>query len=401
MDALIKLQDIAVHMDLEPAEEVKVRPQPPAGKVAPCGQVVAPPAAGARRQDTMSKLGVTHVALPNGKTMPMLKTLLTSACERNCSYCPFRAGRNFRRHTWQPEELAQTFMDMFRAGAVQGLFLSSGIIGGGLKTQDKLLATAEILRQKHHFRGYVHLKIMPGAERAQVERGMALANRVSVNLEAPNPARLGFLAPLKQFEDELLTPLRWVEEIRRTQPPRRAWNGRWPSSTTQFVVGGGDESDLELLATTEYLTRHASLQRAYFSAFRPVPDTPLENRPAENPLREFRLYQASFLFRDYCFGLEDLAFTPEGNLPLEMDPKQMWAQANLQDAPVELNRASREELLRVPGIGPKSAQTILVARRVSKLRDLSDLQKLGVRTKPLEPYVLLDGQRPPRQLSLF
>jgi predicted DNA-binding helix-hairpin-helix protein len=339
--------------------------------------------------------------MPGGKTLPMLKTMLTTACERNCHYCPFRAGRNYRRTTLKPEEMAKTFMDMHHAGLVQGLFLSSGIIRGGMTTQDKLLDTADILRHKYRFRGYIHLKIMPGAEQAQVERAMQLADRLSINLEAPNPKRLQLLAPLKEFEEELVRPLRWIEEVRRTQPARFGWDGRWPSSVTQFVVGAVNESDLEILSTAHFLIHSLHLRRTYFSAFSPVSNTPLENQAAENPLRQHRLYQASFLFRDYSFDLEDMPFTAEGNLPLDVDPKRGWAQMNLLENPVEVNRADRENLLRVPGIGPKSAGTILHARRQGRLRSLQDLQSIGVRTKGMEPYVLLDGRRPAHQPPLF
>jgi predicted DNA-binding helix-hairpin-helix protein len=192
-----------------------------------------------------------------------------------------------------------------------------------------------------------------------------------------------------------------VDEIRQTQPGRLSWNGRWPSSVTQFVVGAVDESDLEILSAAHFLIRNLHLRRTYFSAFHPVSDTPLENRAAENPMRQHRLYQASFLFRDYGYDLEEMPFTAEGNLPLDVDPKQGWAKINLLDNPVEVNRADRENLLRVPGIGPKSAGTILSARRQGTLRSLQDLQSIGVRTKGMEPYVLLDGRRPPHQLPLF
>ena len=404
METFVKLQDIATHMDLEPAEEVSFKPSinPPAA-VAPCGQVLAPTKASApgRRASKKESLGVFQAAVPGGKTLPLLKTLLTSACERNCYYCPFRAGRNYRRTTFKPEEMARAFMDMQRAGMAQGLFLSSGIIQGGVRTQDRLIATAEILRHKYAFRGYLHLKIMPGAEKDQVVRTMQLADRVSINLEAPNDRRLQVLAPRKDFFDELVRPLQWAEEIRQTRPAHQGWNGRWPSSTTQFVVGGGDESDLEILTTTEYLTKRLHLRRAYFSAFSPITDTPLENRPAENPWRQHRLYQTSFLFRDYGFDLEELPFDENGNLPQNIDPKAAWAEANLTETPVEINQASQQELLRVPGIGPKSAQKIVTARRRGKLRDLRDLQAIGLQTKRLSPFVLLDGKRPEWQLRLF
>jgi predicted DNA-binding helix-hairpin-helix protein len=230
---------------------------------------------------------------------------------------------------------------------------------------------------------------------------MQLADRVSINLEAPNRDRLAKLAPNKNFFDELFQPLRWVEEIRRSQPAHKGWNGRWPSTVTQFVAGGSDESDLELLTTTDWLMKHVRLKRAYFSAFSPVRDTPMENKAAVDPLREHRLYQASFLLRDYGFDLEDMPFVGDGNLPLESDPKLAWAQQNLQARPVEINKAERRELLRVPGIGPKGAEAILRARRSGRLRDLTALRKLGIATKRVAPFVLLDGRRADRQLPMF
>ncbi|HEX6303827.1 MAG TPA: radical SAM protein, partial [Anaerolineales bacterium] len=328
-------------------------------------------------------------------------TLLTSACERNCYYCPFRAGRDYRRTTMKPDEMAQTFTNLHHRGVVEGMFLSSGIVAGGIRTQDKLLATAEILRQKYNYRGYLHLKIMPGAERAQVERAMQLADRVSVNLEAPNTHRLLKLAPRKEFMQELLQPLRWVQEIRQSEDPRRGWNGRWPSSVTQFVAGGSGESDLELLSTTEFLYHQLGLRRAYFSAFNPIPDTPLENQTPTPPEREHRLYQSSFLIRDYGFSLEDLPFDLSGNLPTNIDPKMAWAQMHLRQSPVDVNRASRRELLRVPGFGPKSVTAILTARRQSPLRDLTDLKRLNILTGRSAPFILLNGKRPSYQPSLF
>ncbi len=399
MDTFIKLQDIALNMHLEPAEETNLHPAP---EVAPCGQVI-PPAPSKGQRSTQAKqeaLGISHAVMPGGKTMPMLKTLLTSACERNCYYCPFRAGRTYRRHTFQPEEMAKAFMQMYRAGMVEGLFLSSGIIKGSVATQDRLLETAEILRQKYQFKGYLHLKIMPGAEEAQLRHAMTLANRLSVNLEAPNDKRLALLAPRKEFFKELLTPLQLIEQIRQNEPAHLGWNGRWPSTVTQFVVGAVGETDVEILSTTAYLTKQLHLQRAYFSPFSPLEDTPLENHPAENPMRKVRLYQTSFLFRDYGFDLEEMPFDQQGNLPLDIDPKLAWAEANLQHAPVELNRAAPEELLRVPGIGPKGSQTIVQARRHGRLQELNHLRQLGIATKRLAPYVLLDGKRPSFQLPL-
>ena len=380
MEAIVRLKLLTAQMHLEPAEEVH------------CPQLSP------RKSDS---LVVSDAALPNGKRITMLKTLLTSVCERNCFYCPFRAERDFRRATFRPDEFANTFMAVHRAGAAEGIFLSSGVVNGGICTQDKLLDTAEILRHRLNYRGYLHLKIMPGAERAQVERAMQLADRVSINLEAPNPEKLSRLAPRKQFLEELLQPLRWVDEIRRTQPGYKGWNGHWPSSVTQFVVGAVGDTDLELLSTTERLYQEMHLKRAYYSAFNPIPDTPLENQPAASPLREHRLYEASFLLRDYGFSMEELPFVPGGNLPQNTDPKLAWAQANLQERPIEINRADRRELLRIPGIGPKGANAILSARRRNHLHDLAELRGLGINPKRAAPFILLNGVRPAYQPSFW
>jgi predicted DNA-binding helix-hairpin-helix protein len=381
--SFITLQALSSQMDLEPAEDAS--PSRPACFTA-------------KQKDAVF---IYPAQLPNGKNIKLLKTLLTSACERDCYYCPFRAGRDFRRATFKPDEFASLFMQLQSSRVAEGIFLSSGVAGGGRRTQDKLLDTAEILRHKKGYRGYLHLKIMPGADHAQVERAMQLADRVSVNLEAPNTERLSRLAPHKSFIEELITPLKWVEQIRRTQPPYKGWNGRWPSTTTQFVVGGADESDLELLQTTAWLNKNVGLKRAYFSAFSPVADTPLENKPATDPLREHRLYQASFLLRDYGFDLEDMPFSDEGHLPLRTDPKLAWAKVHLAQAPVELNRADRRDLIRVPGIGPRTADMLLRARREQHILDLSQLKKLGIHADRMAPFVLLDGKRPAQQPSLF
>jgi predicted DNA-binding helix-hairpin-helix protein len=391
LDRFVRLQILSSQMDLEPAEE--------SGGQNTTRSAASPPDCFTPKQK--DAIFVHPAQLPNGKSIKLLKTLLTSACERDCFYCPFRAGRDFRRATFKPEEFAGVFLELNRRGIAEGVFLSSGITGGGLRTQDKLIDTADILRHKLDFRGYIHLKIMPGAEKAHVERAMQLANRVSLNLEAPNSERLARLAPHKQFMDELLRPLRWVEEIRQKQPSGKGWQGRWPSTTTQFVVGGSDETDLELLTTTAWLNKNVGLKRAYFSAFNPISDTPFENKTPTDPMREHRLYQASFLLRDYGFDLEELPFLNDGFLPLNYDPKFAWAKTNLKQQPVEINQADLRALLRIPGIGLHGAEAIIHARRIKNLRDLSSLSKLGILTDKAAPFILLNGKRPAYQSSFL
>ena len=240
----------------------------------------------AKNRDTTDGIVLTHAQLPNGRSTTLLKSLLTSVCENNCYYCPFRSDRDFKRETFYPDDFANLVVNLTRAGLIQGVFLSSGVAGGGVATEDRLLKTAEILRYKKNYQGYLHLKIMPGAEYDQVLQAMRLSDRVSINLEAANAKRLPRLAPLKDFEKHLLQPLRWIELIRRSVTPVNAWKNRWPSSCTQFVVGGAGESDHELLETTQDLHQNYGLLRAYYSAFRPHKDTPLENWPAATYRRE-------------------------------------------------------------------------------------------------------------------
>jgi predicted DNA-binding helix-hairpin-helix protein len=338
---------------------------------------------------------VSEVSTPSGKK-PILKAMLTTACERNCFYCPFRAGRNeTTRVTFQPDEMATVFHNMERSRVVEGLFLSSGIIKGGVTTQDKIIDTAEILRRKYQYRGYIHLKIMPGAEYEQVHRAMLVADRVSINLEAPTPQRLAALAPKKEYWQELVQPLKWASQIRQAYRLST-------SLVTQFVVGAVGDTDVELLQTSAYLYNQLGAKRTYYSAFHPVNQTPFENLPATPLQREFRLYQASFLIRDYGWSFEDLPFQEDANLPLAIDPKLAWAESNLQDSPIDINTASRAELMRVPGIGPAAASLIITSRSRGKVTELPHLRAMGIRDiYRAAPYILINGKRPAQQLPLF
>ena len=264
-------------------------------------------------------------------------------------------------------------------------------------TQDKIIDTVEIIRNRYEYRGYIHLKVMPGIEYDQLYRLMQLADRVSVNLEGPTQERLDALAPKKDFQRELLSMLQLAEQIRRTHPYEKL-----AGTVTQFVVGAVGDTDQELLSLSSRLYREMGLTRAYYSGFSPVIQTPFENLSATDPLREHRLYQASFLLRDYGWKVEDLPFLTDGNMLLDMDPKRAWAEHYLRQAPIEIMKASREQLLRVPGIGPKGADAILRARRRGRLTDLSHLHQLNIRApEQAAPYILLDGHRPVVQLSLF
>ena len=377
MDNIHRLQLLTAQMHLEPSEDTD------------CFQI---------SPHKSNSIAISYASQSNGSRIKLLKTLLTSVCERNCFYCPFRSGRDFRRATFSPDEFARVFMHLHNIRAVDGIFLSSGVINGGIFTQDKLIDTAHLLRKKYRFNGYIHLKIMPGAEKTQVEQAMLLADRVSINLEAPNTDKLNLLAPGKLFDAELVQPLKWIDEIRQTRTAQNAWKGYWPSSVTQFVVGAVGDTDLELLSTSQRLYRQFHLKRAYYSAFSPILDTPLENNPPASPAREHRLYEASFLLRDYGFDVEDLEYDASGYLPLDIDPKLAWAQRNLTQ-PVEINRADPVELLRIPGIGKKSVSAIAAARRKTPIKSLGELRPMGVNIARAAPFIILNGKLPARQLS--
>jgi predicted DNA-binding helix-hairpin-helix protein len=351
--------------------------------------------AGWRQDDPRRWITRTH--LPDGRIEPHLRVLLSNACEKDCAYCAFRCGRNFQRVSFRPEELAETFYQMWRAKLVTGLFLSSAVHGKPSLTMERMISAVEILRGKYDYQDYIHLKLMPGVDKATVERAVQLVDRVSVNLEAPSPERLARLAGKKDFYEELLTPLRWVSQIR--EPGDRALLPL--GHTTQFVVGASDESDREILATVCGLYRELRLTRVYYSAFSPIEDTPLESHPATPPIREHRLYQSDFLLRHYGFTLKDLVFDQQDNLPAETDPKTLAAIHQPARFPVEINTASREELLRVPGIGPRSARRVLELRSTGTFRSLGDLKKVGASAQRAAPFVLLNGKRPAFQLSLF
>ena len=387
MDALAKLQTFSLNMSFEVAEDVRSLSQE-----INCSQAL---------HSLKEQFPVTQAHLPNGRTIPLLKTMQTSVCENDCNYCCFRAGRDTPRASLTPDELAGAVVKLSKAGIAKGVFLSSGITGGGVRTQDRIIDTAEILRHKFHYRDYIHLKIMPGAEKEQIFRAMQLADRVSINLEGPNETALNKLAPHKVFLRDLLEPLKIIEEIRSQYPAHLAWKNTWPSSCTQFVVGAVGETDLDLLQLTSKLHSNFKIARAYYSKFSPVINTPFENLPPLNAWRQHRLYQAFYLLRDYRFDFEEIQFSPTGNLSLEKDPKLAWAENNLLENPIEINTAGFDRLLKIPGIGPVTARKILDHRPHGKIREITILRKMGVPTGRASKFILLDGQQPAFQPSLL
>ena len=353
----------------------------------------------------LASVGIAAVRVPGGGTTNLMRVMQTNACSLSCGYCPTFCGGNVPRATITPEETARTFMEVQRKGLAQGLFLTSGVPGRPQRATDRMLATLDLLRRREGFTGYIHIKLLPGAEAAQVDEAARLASRISVNLEAPGDAYVRRLAREKDFTGDLVPKLARAARqlgLRRREEGALATSG----TTTQFVVGAAGERDREILDVVAGLERQRLLHHAHFSAFQPVVGTPLENLPATPAARELRLYQAEHLLRQYGFAYAELAFEADGNLPLDVDPKTAWARAHPERFPIDVTRAPYEALVRVPGVGPATARRLVEGRARAVLRGAEDLKRAGVDTVRAGFYLLLQGRRlarapAPEQLRLF
>lgn len=345
-----------------------------------------------RRRRGLDGKWLYPVTLPSGGYSILLKTLLSNACSNDCKYCPLRSETNVRRCTLQPEEVANVFMEYLRRKKVFGLFLSSGVIGNPDHTMDRINAVARILRYKHNFKGYIHLKIIPGASDAAIEDSVSLASAVSLNIETPGQKRFEVLSGKKNYAKDIIRPLKFMSKL-----TARGMRHSRVKCTTQFIVGASDETDSEIMQYMFNLYNRLKFQRVYFSAYQKGfgnPDIPGEKRPVSNPaqsfMREHRLYQADFLVRRYGFSRDDILLDASGNLRMDKDPKQIWADSHPEFYPVRINRADKEALLRIPGIGPDSAAKILKLRREIKITRLEDLGIKGKRFENVKRYVVCE-----------
>lgn len=329
--------------------------------------------------------GCAHSTLPDGRIVCMFKVLLTNSCNNDCRYCLNRSSRDAARARFGPEELTRLFLEFYRRNYVSGLFLSSGVCGSSDATMEKMIDVAHALRHEHNFAGYIHLKVLPGAGYELVKRAAELANRVSVNLEAPSASRAAELSSQKDYKSDLLKRMGWIKRFIKR-------GGAQSGQTTQFVVGASDESDKEILRMDDWLYRNMELKKGYFSAFQPVKKTPLEKKSGTPLLREHRLYQSDYLLRVYKFKLRDFVFEEDGNLNLKFDPKFMMALENREYFPLDVNEAGYHELLRVPGIGPRSARRILSLRGKYRVEKVRELRNLGVVVRRAKPFIKLDGR---------
>lgn len=328
--------------------------------------------------------GICHSFTPDGRCVSLLKVLMTNECEKDCSYCPNRVQRDVPRAAFAPDELAKLFIELYERNYIEGLFLSSGVRHGTSGSIEEMIKTVEILRLKYRFGGYIHLKMLPGIPMQYITQAARLADRISLNLEAPNSSRLKVLSSSKNFEMDLLLPMGEIAQAVEQNPGT--------THTTQFIVGAAQETDMEILSTVNNLYSSYNLKRAYFSAFNPVSGTPLEHVAPTPRIRENRLYQSDFLIRFYQFKFKDFIFDDSGNLSTELDPKLMYAVRNPQLFPVEINKATYEQLLRVPGIGPTSARKILELRRQYRIKSPLELKSMGISLKRCQSFITISGK---------
>jgi len=339
--------------------------------------------------------GICHSWSADGRCISLLKVLYSNNCRYDCAYCVNRRSNNHRRASFSPQELAQLTIDFYRRNYIEGLFLSSAAFSNPDDSMLPLLDTLRLLREEYRFFGYIHLKVIPGCSPELLASAAKLADRLSANIELPSQQSLKQLAPEKD-EGQILQVFRDVHQLtgnRRLPAKRQKSKSINPAGmSTQMIIGATAENDYTILQRADLLYRGPGLKRVYYSAYIPVNQ---DNRlPAVNGppplLREHRLYQADWLLRFYQFELEEILDPAQPQLDTELDPKAAWALRHLQHFPLDVNRASKEELLRVPGVGIRSTQRILTARRQSRLK-AEDLQRLGIVMKRAR-YFLHDGR---------
>ncbi|HIT67820.1 MAG TPA: putative DNA modification/repair radical SAM protein [Candidatus Merdisoma merdipullorum] len=341
--------------------------------------------------------GICHSFAADGRCISLLKILFTNECIFNCRYCLNRSSNDVPRATFTPDEVCELVIGFYRRNYIEGLFLSSGIVGSPDYTMELLYQTLYKLRNQYHFGGYIHVKAIPGADPLLIEKTGFLADRMSVNLELPTAEGLKKLAPAKTRE-KILRPMRQVQNRREENRQELVLYRNAPrfvpaGQSTQMIVGATPENDFQIMTVAESLYKKFDLKRVFYSAFvRVNDDAALPALPGGPPLlREHRLYQADWLLRFYGFEAGELLSEERPNFNVLLDPKCDWALRHLEQFPVEINRASYQTLLRVPGIGVKSAQRIVKARRLGSL-DFPDLKRMGVVLKRALYFVTCRGR---------
>ncbi|MBR2827982.1 MAG: putative DNA modification/repair radical SAM protein [Bacilli bacterium] len=328
--------------------------------------------------------GICHSFTSDGRCVSLLKILMTNSCIFDCKYCINRRSNNVVRAIFLPEEICEITMNFYKRNYIEGLFLSSGIIKSPDYTMEKLIETITLLRKKYHFNGYIHAKAIPGSSEILIKKLGELVDRMSANIELPTENGLKLLAPNKE-EDK-------ITKIMKTIKINRSHSFTPAGQSTQMIVGASRESDLDILGKSEKLYQDFSLKRVFYSAYVPVNQDKLLPTIKTPPLvRENRLYQADWLLRYYHYKVDDLLTKENPNFNILLDPKADWALRHLEEYPKEINEASYYDLLKIPGIGPKSAEKIIKTRKYYKL-ELSDLKKMNVSLKRCKYFILCNGK---------
>ena len=338
-------------------------------------------------------MGICHSYTPDGRCVSLLKVLLTNNCIYDCHYCINRRSSNVRRARFTPEEVVRITLDFYKRNYIEGLFLSSGIIRSADHTMQMVIDVARKLREVHHFRGYIHLKTIPEASPELIETAGRYADRISINIELPSEQSIARLAPEKNLartQDAMAHIRSKIDErIEEGKQPGKAKPPPFATGqSTQMIVGADDSTDSVILRRADTLYTGYKLRRVYYSGFSPIPE-PSSLLPAKPPplVREHRLYQADWLLRFYGFKVDEITTAAAPNLDLALDPKLSWALRNRESFPIDINRASREQLLRIPGLGVRNTERILDARRFTHLR-LADLVRLRLAMKKIMPFII-------------
>ena len=359
---------------------------------------------GSKRKGTSKGLGSTesmgicHSYTPDGRCVSLLKILLTNYCVYDCQYCVNRVSSDTPRARFTPEEVVWLTLEFYRRNYIEGLFLSSGIVQSPDSTMEELVRVARLLRETHHYNGYIHLKAVPGASEQLMAEAGRYADRLSANIELATDPDLRSLAPQKTMPEILQTmhQLGWRIEQARTE---RRQSVKAPAfapagQSTQMIVGATPASDAQVLSTASELYSQQKLRRVYYSAYSPIPECDGRLPSIAPPLiREHRLYQADWLMRFYGFAAEELTTSARENLDLTIDPKLAWALRNRAFFPVDVNRAGRAALLRIPGIGARNVARILKIRRIHSLRS-DDLARLRISLRKARPFVITADHNP-------
>lgn len=336
--------------------------------------------------------GVYKAAMPNGKYMSLFRTMFTDFCMLDCNYCPNSIFVDRKRVAFTVDELSKLFMEYVDRHMVDGMFLSSGIAGSPDKTTDKMVQVVEAIRKKYHYKGYIHLKVMPGTSKPLVEEAFRLGSRLSVNIETPSAEMMKRISPHKDYQTWILDQMKWINDHVKNRYGEEGAVGQ----VTQFVVGAADETDGDILQRIRQLYKDWKLKRVYYQSFMPARGTPMEEHPAVLPIREHRLYQLDWLTRVYKFSEEELKLSLDryGFLDLQVDPKTMIAAHSMELSSIDVNTATKQELMRVPGMGPLSTERVVKQRRHHSIDSWQTLKAMGVVRKRAELFLRLPGERP-------